>query len=108
MGRVEWPMARTWAPPHPGAARIRRSTSSAMARLPCRKRRARATSESSATAPAAGTHLPADRLVRRMTAPTPEPSPTFEVTADARAALLAHVARDPIRHRFVRIHVGRG
>lgn len=43
-----------------------------------------------------------------MNAPTPEPTPTFEVTADAREALLAHVARDPIRHRFVRIHVGRG
>lgn len=43
-----------------------------------------------------------------MTASTPGARPSLEVTADARDALLAHVAKDPVRHRFVRIHVGRG
>lgn len=43
-----------------------------------------------------------------MSVATPEPTPSIEVTAEAREQLLAHVAKDPVRHRYVRIHAGRG
>lgn len=34
--------------------------------------------------------------------------PRVELSDGAREALLAHVARDPVRHRFIRIHAGIG
>jgi hypothetical protein len=43
-----------------------------------------------------------------MTADTTQPDASIEVTAEARALLLAHIEKDPARHRYVRVHVGIG
>lgn len=51
--------------------------------------------------------FPGEWLRRGMT-PSSDTRPPIEVTADARELLRSHVDEDPVRNRFIRIHVGRG